>query len=294
LEEELMSRARLSLFFAQVWILGIPHAYAGEDKPQAAKIVWETDYSHALDAANQQRKMLLIFFHNPADPQSQRLESETFRSPEVRQKLDDFVCLRLPLDAKILVEGKDVVLLQHPSLEEMLGRPGVAIIDFVHADPGLHGRTVSVFPLTGSMFYGPAEMQVILDLPPGTLTQRTLIYAVRTHPERPASAVGRPDDRLLAEAESASQYQARIRLQGHHNWSARFPRIAAMVGGSPREVCAESWPGQRLLESAIECVRCWRLSSGHWSAVQAPHRAFGYDMKLGDNGVWYATGIFTE
>ena len=35
-------------------------------------------------------------------------------------------------------------------------------------------------------------MAVILDLPPGTLTQRTLIYAVRTHPERPASADGQP------------------------------------------------------------------------------------------------------
>ncbi|MGA2258524.1 MAG: hypothetical protein ABSG53_27995, partial [Thermoguttaceae bacterium] len=128
--------------------------------------------------------------------------------------------------------------------------------------------------------------------PPGTLTQRTLIYAVRIHPEKPASALGRPDERLLAEAESHSQYQAGIRLQGHHGWGSRFPRIAAMLGCSPREVCAESWPGQNLLESAIECVHCWRQSSGHWSAVQARNRAFGYDMKLGANGVWYATGIF--
>jgi hypothetical protein len=126
------------------------------------------------------------------------------------------------------------------------------------------------------------------------LTQRTLIYAVRIHPERPASALGCPDDRLLVEAESHSQYQASIRLQGHHGWNVRFSRIAAVLGRSPREVCAESWPGQNLIESAIECVRCWRLSSGHWSAVQARNRAFGYDMKLGGNGVWYATGIFAE
>ena len=108
----------------------------------------------------------------------------------MRQKLQEFVCLRLPLDAKVTVEGKDVVLLQHPTLSEMLGRPGMAIADFAHADPKLHGCIVSVFPLTGGMFYGPAEMQVILDLPTGTLTQRTLIYAVRIHPERPASALG--------------------------------------------------------------------------------------------------------
>jgi hypothetical protein len=238
--------------------------------------------------------MLLIFFSNSNESQSQRLEKETFTNAEVQQKLQEFVCLRLPLDAKLTLDGKDTVLLHHSALSEMLGRPGVAIADFVHADPKLHGCIVSVFPLTGSTFYGPAEMKVILDLPPGTLTQRTLIYAVRIHPEKPASALGRPDERLLAEAESHSQCQARIRLQGHHGWGSRFPRIAAMLGCSPREVCAESWPGQSLVESAIECVRCWRLSAGHWSAVQARNRAFGYDMKLGANGVWYATGIFAN
>ena len=147
-----------------------------------------------------------------------------------------------------LLEGKDVVLLEHPTLSEMLGRPGMAIADFAHADPKLHGYIVSVFPLTGGMFYGPAEMKVILDLPPGTLTQRTLIYAVRIHPERPASALGRPDDRLLAEAESHSQYQACIRLQGHHGWGCaisadrRHARLFA-AGGLCREL-AGAEPGR--------------------------------------------------
>jgi len=244
-----------------------------------------------MDVANQERKMLLIFFQNSNDPLSQRLENETLGNPEIKRKLQDLVCLRLPLDARIPLNGEDVVILQHPAMSEMLGRPGLVIVDFVHADPKLHGRVVSVFPLAGGLFYGPAEMKVILDLPPGTLTQRTLIYAVRIHPEKPASALGRPNERLLAEAESHSQYQAQIRLLGHHGWGSRFPRIAATIGCAPREICAESWPGQRLVESAIECVHCWRQSSGHWSAVAVRNRAFGYDMKLGTNGVWYATGI---
>lgn len=289
-----MGNTRRYLFVALVWIFFNPIVLGGEKESHAVSVAWETDYQHAMDVANQQEKMLVIFFYNPSDPQSQRLEGETLNSPDIQQKLQEFVCLRLPLDAKLTVEGKEAVLLRHSTLSDMLGRPGVAIADFVHANPKLHGCIVSAFPLTGSIFYGPAEMKVILDLPPGTLTQRTLIYAVRIHPERPASALGRPDERLLAEAESHSQYQARIRLQGHHGWGSRFPRIAAMLGGSPREVCAESWPGQGLVESAIECVRCWRLSSGHWSAVQARNRAFGYDMKLGDNGIWYATGIFAD
>jgi hypothetical protein len=282
---------RLFLMAALPALLPAPRLSAEENKAQPATIRWEADYLQAMDRANQERKMLAIFFEQPGDPAWQKLKTETLGNPDVQRKLQAMICLRLPLDAKTCIEGKDVVLLQHPSLREMLNRPGLAIVDFAHDDPKLHGMIVSTFPLTGRLSYGPAEMNVILDLPAGTLTQRTLIYAVRTHPERPASALGCPDNRLLVEAESHSQCQARICRLGHHGWGSRFPRIAALVGGAPREVCAESWPGQNLVESAIECVRCWRLSSGHWNAVQARNRSFAYDMKLGCNGVWYATGI---
>ena len=265
-----MNIARTPLIFALVCLHGIPLALGGEKEPQAVKVAWETDYGRAMDLANRQQKMLVIFFHNPSDPQSQRLQTETLENAEVQQKLQDFVCLRLPVDAKATADDKEIVLLQHASLSEMLGRPGVAIADFAHADPKLHGCIVSVFPLTGSLFYGPAQMQVILDLPPGSLTQRTLIYAVRIHPEKPSSALGRPDracwPRRKARRSTRRTFASRVITAGMRD----FPRIAAMVGGLPREVCAESWPGQRLVESAIECVRCWRLSSGHWSARAGP------------------------
>ena len=174
----------------------------------------------------------------------------------------------------------------------------MAIVDFAHDDPALHGTVVSTFPLRGNLYYGPAEMGVILELPPGSLTQRTLIYAVRIHPERPASAQGTPNTRLVAEAESHADYQeAADRRAGASGLGLAFSSHCRLGGaGAPREVCEKwrSWPGQYLVESAIECVRCWRLSSGHWSAVRARNCCYGYDMKRGCNGVWYATGIFSE
>jgi hypothetical protein len=83
-------------------------------------------------------------------------------------------------------------------------------------------------------------------------------------------------------------------LQGHHQWDTRFQRINTKLPPDTLacEVCAESWPGENLVEAAIECVRCWRFSEGHWSAVRAEHSVWGYDMKRGTNGIWYATGIF--
>jgi hypothetical protein len=133
-------------------------------------------------------------------------------------------------------------------------------------------------------------------LPEGSLTQRTLILAVRIHPDDPASTEGVFLTSLAKETESHSQYQARINRQGHHNWESRFHRISARLpgGDAAKEVCAESWPGMGLIAAAIDCVHSWRQSSGHWSAVRGRHAYYGYDMKRGSNGIWYATGIFSS
>jgi hypothetical protein len=262
-----------------------------------SEIHWFSSYAKAMTAAEEQSKMLLVYFCDCCeDGKCKRFAEETLADRTVRNKLLDYVCLQLPLDAQIKVGGQSVTVLQHPAFREMLGRPGIAIVDFRSQEANLRGAVVSTFPITGKLWYTPERMAVILDLPPATLTQRTLIYAVRVHPDKPASTTGQLDTDLLQEAQSHSQYQADIRLQGHHFWESRFHRIVDRLpaGLSAREVCAESWPGENLVEAAIECVRCWRLSDGHWSAVRADNRSFGYDMKCGSNGIWYATGIFAS
>ena len=235
-------------------------------------VTWHTDYAKAMSIAERENKMLLIYFCDPAcDGPCNRFKTETLGNPQVRSKLQDYVCVQRPLAAKVTVQGKEMVLLEHEAFREMLGRPGIAIVDFRTTNATPRGAVVSTFPITESLWYTSEKMAVILTLPPGTLTQRTLIYAVRIHPDKPASTDGKPLPTLLEEAESHSQYQAQIRQQGHHFWESRFHRINARLpgGGAAREVCAESWPGQTLVNAAIECVRCWRLSAGHWSAVPA-------------------------
>jgi hypothetical protein len=257
--------------------------------------LWLDSYAEAMRRADHQNKRLLVYFCDACGQgPCNRFKAETLDDPRVQPKLRDYVCVQVPPDASITVDGQMVKLLQHPAFQEMLRRPGIAIVDFRTSDVKLRGTVVSTFPITERLSYTPEQMAVILDLPPGTLTQRTLIYAVRIHPEHPASTNSEPSLDLFNEAESHSQYQADIRVQGHHQWGSRFQRIISRLpgGGTAREVCAESWPGENLVEAAIECVRCWRLSDGHWSAVRSPNRYFGYDMKRGSNGIWYATGIF--
>ena len=121
-----------------------------------------------------------------------------------------------------------------------------------------------------------------------------MIFAVRIHSESPESTAGEFSPLLSEEAEMHSRHQASISRQGHHQWETRFHRINAKLPKAllAQEICAESWSGQRLLAAALECVRSWRQSPGHWDAVRTYHPLFAYDMARGSNGVWYATGIF--
>ncbi|NMC19143.1 MAG: CAP domain-containing protein, partial [Thermogutta sp.] len=265
-------------------------------RPSLPALPWMTDYAAATRAAKEEKRMLLVYMVPEGEDQAalrDRFE-KTLADPAVAELLPPYVLARLPQSAVMKDEGREVALLDHPSLQEMEHKPGLFIVDYQSEGEEYYGTVVSVFPFLSGRPYSAAQMKVILALPRGTLTQRTMVYAVSTHPERPASVRGTPDPYLFGEAESHSRYQSRIRLQGHHFWETRFHRILGRIppGTLASEVCAESWPGQGLLAAAIECVRSWRQSSGHWRAVSSPQRAYGYDIKRGSNGIWYATGIF--
>jgi len=290
-----LSLCAAGMFFGAALSVALsPDSPASENRSESS-VVWHDDYAQAMAEAERLGRMLLVFFCDPkGDGTCNRFKAETLDDVRVCRKLADYVCVQLPLEATIRSGGQEVKLLEHDAFREMLGRPGVAIVDFLDESSPRYGAVVSQFPITERLWYTPEQMIVILDLPPGTLTQRTLIYAVRTHPDRPASADGELCPDLAVEAGDHAKYQASVGRQGHQFWETRFHRIMGRLprGLTAREVCAESWPGENLVEAAIECVRCWRLSAGHWSAVRSPCRLFGYDMHRGANSIWYATGIF--
>jgi hypothetical protein len=257
---------------------------------------WETDYSAAVRKATAEKKMLLTYFTDASV--SGTTEGSWLADPVVSKSLSSYVMLKLPTTAESATADGSTKLLAHSAFSEMQGSAGFSVLDYTNEKGPHFGQVISVYPFRIAGVPGPSQVNALLTLPNGTLTQRTLILAVRLHPEAPASTTGEFDGDLAVEAESHAQHQANIRNQGHHSWDSRFHRIngrlSARRGGSwsATEVCAESWPGQGLFDSAVECVHCWRQSSGHWSAVRSGHSTYGYDMKRGANGTWYAAGIF--
>lgn len=248
------------------------------------------DYAAALDAARVSSAMLLVSVEpgseDASDPVGRYLEQPAVQARFARSGTPWVVCRLGMAEAAGLVAD--------PSLVEMRRGPGVFVVD--HAHPRYAGRIVSILPRTPGKYYrfSTAHLDELAALPEGSLTQRSLILAVRIHPENPQSTYGSCDPALCAEAASHSAHQARIRRQGHHGWNERSQRIAGRLGGSASEVCAESWENQDLLDSCVDCVASWRQSPGHWNAVRSPQAAYGYDIRRGGNGIWYATGVFLK
>lgn len=275
------------------------------ESPGHNAVAWYSNYRAALEEGRRREALVLIWFVD----RSRRGETETmernlFVDKDVRERLAAYVCVKLPLDASVIdaatataaaevAPRQTVRLLDHEAFAELRGGSGVAIIDMRHPGGPHFQRVVSVFPCS-SRRLSKQQLMAFFDLPEGSLTQRTLIWAVRMHDQRPQSASGNANPLLMKAAESHAWHQAKIGRQGHHGWDERFQEINGQLpaGLVAQEICAESWPGQSLVEAALECVDSWRQSPGHWNAVCTAHPHFGFDMQRGVNGVWYATGIF--
>lgn len=230
-------------------------------------VVVHHDYANAFQTARKSRKMLVVDFGAKVD--FTQFSQRTLRG---------YVLCQLPESAAVHTEdGAEIKLLDHPSFADLERRPGIAIIDFKHAD--YRQLVVSVLP---ERHVNQENVEALLQLPKGSLTQRTLIWALRVHPERPQSVHGEAEPQLVAHAERHSEVQATENHQ-HHN----LP-----IAIAESEIVAESWPwNHNVVDAAIDIVHSWRQSPGHWGAASRAYRYFGYDMKWNGNK-WFATGVF--
>ena len=129
-----------------------------------------------------------------------------------------------------------------------------------------------------------------------TLTPNdTLVKAGRDIGVR-SLATGRQHPVLQRAAEEHAAFQARVGVQGHQGWESRVSLLRRQLPNCCefREVANESWPGQDVNAAAKEMYHSWRQSAGHWSAVNGRCSYYGYAMVRGQNGIWYACGIFAD
>lgn len=195
-----------------------------------------------------------------------------------------FVVCRLPSGAIHDATGKRFAV--QPSLALMDG-DGAFVVRFPPYRTHEPGAVISVLPKRHCSADG---LRAFVHLPAFTITQNALIWAVRTHPECPHSADGYQDFQLANRATLVSETQADNGRSGHP-----VPWPADVC-----EVTTESWPrNTNVVDAAVDLVATWRQSAGHWAAVRAPNRGYGYDMRFGLNrrigqGTWFGTGCFRK
>ncbi|QDU79506.1 hypothetical protein Pla110_12160 [Polystyrenella longa] len=258
---------------------------------QIGDLDWFTDYGDAYKEARDTNQQLLISFElNDATAQAE-FEESVLASPQTQEHLENFVRAVLPLDAT--VPGEKQTLLWHASFNYMYKQAGIAILDLSDEKSPQYGQLVSALPFNHGRDCSVDELHTLVTLPEGTITQRTLIYALKRHPERPQSVNSTPHQYLMHMSNVNSSTMARLSQVGHHNWTARFHQINSTVGGLSTEV-AVGGNGYTLLDIANDCIGTWRSSAGHWNAMRKQHRYYGYDMVQGSNGTWYATGVFAD
>ncbi|MEX2286776.1 MAG: hypothetical protein WD648_06780 [Planctomycetaceae bacterium] len=259
---------------------------------------WHTNYLSAYEQARAEQKQLLIFFRDETKPcVADNYESRVLASDKLWTPLSQYVRAVLPLDTpEPLAKGEeDQVerpkrLVDHQAFVYMNKRQGIAVIDLAEPKTKPYGFVTSAHPFTPGRYYSAAAMQTVLGLPHGTLTQRTLLYALRMHPEQPRYPNSGMNGYLSEQAKQASSVMAQLEQVGHHNWGYRFQTITSALGRPVSEVAA-SGNGETLVDAAVSCVAAWRGSPAHWQMINNNPLFYGYDLVRGRSGQWYATGI---
>src|SRR5690242_15838084 len=98
------------------------------DPISTGEVNWLNDYAEGMRQAELSRKMLMIYFYNPAGSANQyRFERESLAEVEAVEVLRrDYISVRIPLDYQLTSGDETTPLLKYDAFAELHGRAGVA------------------------------------------------------------------------------------------------------------------------------------------------------------------------
>ncbi len=134
-------------------VCGISHTAVAKspdaDLPplRASGVHWHHDYGDAWYQAEQTGKMLLVWFQSETSSSEREDVQRAFESDAlIREKLLEYVLLKVPVDTHIVSGGETLRILDHPAFTEMHNHEGLAIIDLSDPTADTFEHVVSAFP----------------------------------------------------------------------------------------------------------------------------------------------------
>ena len=158
-----------------------------------AALIWHQDYLAGYQQAMQEKRPLLMQFRDISEPDVSESRIAGFGAPELQPLLENFVRVSMPVGS--IVPGQTTGqapsrLLDHRSFRHLNGKAGVVIIDLTEPSAANFARVVSALPLPSDGRFSPEILSKLLQLPAGSIGQRTLLLSIRTATSAPDFTVG--------------------------------------------------------------------------------------------------------
>lgn len=253
---------------------------------------WEQDYLTAYKAATELRKPLLIVFRDTVDPESINSPSTGLAVPDLVPLLDSFVRLALPSNTTIPGQAGGTLLLEHRAFRHLNIHPGIAIVDLTDPESSWYGRVVSALPQPPNGRYSPELVRPLLQLPSGTVTHRSLLFALQNATPQSQFASLESTTTLNRLADRNCRFMAQYGQAGAFDASNRRAAVSTEFGETAqvRELFFASDDRQTIQDAAALAVEAWVRNPDDFRSLNGIVDGYGLEMfQSPESGRWFAT-----
>jgi hypothetical protein len=265
-------------------------------------LTWHSDYLAAYFEAAREKRFLLMLFRESIVGGDVVTSADSFFAPSMRPMLEQFSRVELPLNAAMpdnseprSVEAENNLpnlLLKHRSFRHLGVRPGIAVVDLTDPESTNHARVVFVLPLPENGLFGDDELMLALSLPKGAISQRTLLFSIRSIVPDSSLSMRKFSPTLIELAHQNSKYMASVEKIELFEQVARRKQIAGEFGQQAelRELFFATESDTTIHDAARQAVTRWTESSDAFDVLTTPATAMGMDMfQSAESGRWFVT-----
>ena len=262
-----------------------------------AALIWHQDYLAGYQQAMQEKRPLLMQFRDISEPDVSESRIAGFGASELQPLLENFVRVSMPVGS--IVPGQTTGqapsrLLDHRSFRHLNGKAGVVIIDLTEPSAANFARVVSALPLPSDGRFSPEILSKLLQLPAGSIGQRTLLLSIRTATSAPDFTVGEQQPLLNQLANRNARLMAQAEIVGSYEQGGRVAAITEAFGTEAKigELLYATEGTSTVQEAAIGAVRQWLSTPADKALMSRPATAYGIELFQSQTSQrWFATCI---
>lgn len=268
----------------------------------AESLTWHSDYLAAYVEASQEKRYLLMLFRENVVGGAPLASADEIFAPSMRAMLEQFSRVELPLNAAMPnLSGNDNnsqqndlpnLLMKHRSFRHLGMQPGIAVVDLTAPASPNHARVVSVLPLPESGQFNGDVLMLALNLPKGAISQRTLLFAIRSTVPDSSLSMRQFSPALIELAHRNSRYMANAGQTGSFDQETRKQKIEEEFGPQAdlKELVFATESEATIHDAALQAVTSWISNSESFEILDAPATAMGMDMfQDSESGRWFVT-----